>query len=192
MNLTRKMSRFAGATIVLSGLCALFFMGLSAQAAPVPWKMLRIEGGHHVSMPGTPSMARSVYHWRDGDGKEVIYALRRVRQGDLFYVDSVEVPLKTRRMLKPNQILQAQSGGFFGGRRDDKIVSRRALSMRGYRGLELIGLTVMGGKSVILRSHAFLVRGTLITLVSVAPNKAPLQREGMRFLNSFRLASGKR
>ncbi len=188
----KKVSRFA----ILTILYTLVSMACQARTAPVRaaaiWKMLRIEGGHRVSMPGTPSMARSIYHWRDGDGKEVIYALRRVRQGDLFYVDSVEVPLKTRRMLKPNQILQAQSGGFFGGRRDDKIVSRRALSMRGYRGLELIGLTVMGGKSVILRSHAFLVRGTLITLVSVAPNKAPLQREGMRFLDSFRLASGKR
>lgn len=192
MNLIRKTSGFASATIVLSGLCALFFTGLSAKAAPATWKVLRMAGGHRVSMPGTPSMARSVYHWRDGDGKEVIYALRRVRQGDLFYVDSVEVPLKTRKLLKPNQILGAQSGGFFGGRRDDKIVSRRALSRRGYRGLELIGLTVMGGKSVILRSRAFLVRGTLITLVAVAPNKMPLQRAGMRFLDSFQLASGKR
>lgn len=192
MNMMRKAPRFAVPTIVLTGLCALFSISSTAQAAPATWKVLRLAGGHRVSMPGTPSMGRSVHRWRDGDGKEVIYALRRLRQGDLFYVDTVEVPLKTRKSLKPNQILQSQSRGFFGGRPDDKIVSQRALSMRGHRGLELIGQTVMGGQRVMLRSRAFLVNGTLITLVAVAPNKAPLQRDGIRFLNSFRMAAGKR
>ena len=188
MKLIKKASRFA----VLPLLCALFSTALSAKAAPANWKVLRMEGGHRVSMPGTPSMARSVNRWREGNGKEVIYALRRLRQGDLFYVDSVEVPLKTRKLLKPNQILQSQSSGFFGGRAGDKIVSRRALSTGGRHSLELVGQTVMGGQRVVLRSRAFLVKGTLITLVAIAPNKAPLQRDGIRFLNSFRMAAGKR
>lgn len=154
-----------------------------AAAGKTTWRTVSTKM-FRVSLPDAPRHSKGTHTWPEGDESEELWIVGP-NQGALFSVDDVGVPAATMKGLSAREILRSQSEGFIGGRREDRVSSRKNLTIKGHPGLEVAGSIQLGGKRVQVKTRSFLVRRRLLTLNAVTRDTTQMKRDGDRFLRSL-------